>query len=93
MDLQSLEHRIKTVENYIQNHQSAEVQSAKWEGEVAEQLRSINKAITTLTDSVTKLNKGLEELSTKPAKKYDNIISYITSGIIAFIIARITSGV
>lgn len=93
MDLAEMEHRLESLEEYINKQRERELVSAKWEGEVAQRLKNMTASISSLNDSINALTKKVESLSTKPAQRWDTVVSSIISALVAFIVAKITTGV
>ena len=86
MDQADVERRLEDLEEYVKEQRERELASVRWEGEVAQELKSINKSITSLTSKV-------ERIIDKPVKRWDTVISSIISALVAFVVARLTSGV
>lgn len=86
MDQTDVERRLEDLEEYVKKQRARELASVRWEGEVAQELKSINKSIASLTSKV-------EQMIDKPAKHWDTVIAGLISAFVAFIVSKLTSGV
>ena len=81
-----IDRRLQALEDYVTQHQQWVLDKARYDGEVAQQLKGINSAIEKLNTSIDKLNGRMDQLASQPVKRYDTIVTVSLTAAVTYVV-------